>query len=47
MSFFIFARGTGGYTYPRRRHADEGDAYELNDALNRIGSLSGGARGFL
>lgn len=47
MSFYIFAAGTGGYTYTRRRHADEGDAYDLGDALNRVQSLSGGVGGFV
>jgi hypothetical protein len=46
MSFRIFARGTGNYHHTRN-HADEGDVYDLAEALGRIDSLSGGVRGVI
>jgi len=39
MSFRIFAAGTGDFGLSRN-YTDEGDAYDLASALNRINSLS-------
>lgn len=44
MSFRIFARGTGGFSFNRNR-PDEGDVFDIETALGRAMSLEGGVRG--
>ena len=41
MSFRLFARGTGNYHHSKD-YGDEGDVYDLADALGRFGAMSDG-----
>ncbi|MCP5088179.1 MAG: hypothetical protein GY952_15410 [Rhodobacteraceae bacterium] len=46
MSFRLFARGTGDYHHTRN-YSDEGDVYDLAEALGRVDALSGGVSGVI
>ena len=43
MSFRIFARGTGGFSFNRNR-PDEGDVFDIETTLGRAMSIEGGVR---